>query len=50
MNFNVKEIDVKFYPRETGEVSIKKIKLLKVALTSWFQTINFIFKNSKSFF
>ena len=45
MNLNIKEVDVKFYPRETGEVSIKKLKLLKVAIISWFQTIIFIVKN-----
>ena len=44
MNLNIKEVEVKFYPRETGEVSIKKLKLLKVAIMSWLQTIIFIVK------
>lgn len=43
MDMNVKEIDVEFFPRETGEVSIQKFKLLKVASLSLFQTVSFIF-------
>ena len=38
------EIPVNFSPRSTGEVSIKKWKLFKVALKSWKQTIYFRLK------
>ena len=44
MDMNVKEIEVGFFPRETGEVSIQKFKLLKVALISLLQTVSYIFK------
>ena len=35
------EVPVEFSPRSTGEVSIQKWKLLKVAVKSWWQTINY---------
>lgn len=44
MDMNVKEIEVEFFPRVTGEVSIQKFKLLKVALISLWQTVSYIFK------
>lgn len=44
MDMNVKEIEVEFFPRETGEVSIQKFKLLKVAIISLWQTLSYIFK------
>lgn len=37
----VKQIPVVFNSRETGEVSIKKFKLLKSAIKSFFQTVKF---------
>ncbi len=39
-----KEIDVSHQDRQTGEVSIKKWKLLKAAARSFYQTISFSFK------
>ncbi len=39
--FRVKQIDVEFHSRQTGEVSIKKFKLLKSAIKSFGQTIKF---------
>lgn len=38
-NLEPVEIDVLFKPRTTGEISIKKLKLFKVAVTSFWQTI-----------
>ncbi len=40
----IKQFDVKHHDRETGEVSIKKWKLLKAAFKSLFQTIVFRFR------
>jgi glycosyltransferase involved in cell wall biosynthesis len=40
----VKQLDVTHHERETGEVSIKKWKLLKAAFKSFLQTIAFRFK------
>ncbi len=39
----IKIIDVEYSFRETGEVSIKKLKLLKAAIKSWWQTVTFRF-------
>lgn len=39
--FKIVEVPVEFLPRTTGEVSIQKWKLLKVAVKSWWQTINY---------
>lgn len=38
-NLKIYQIDVPFYERQTGEVSIQKWKLLKVALKSFIETI-----------
>jgi len=38
------EVPVEFSPRTTGEVSIQKWKLLKVAVKSWWQTVSFRMK------
>jgi dolichol-phosphate mannosyltransferase len=35
------ECDVDYYSRATGEVSIKNLRLLKVAAVSWWQTVRF---------
>jgi len=40
----VKEFDIVHHNRETGEVSIKKWKLLKAAMKSFIQTIKFRFQ------
>ena len=37
----VKIIDVSYNFRETGEVSIKKFKLIKAAIKSWWQTVHY---------
>ncbi len=42
--YKIFETDVNHIPRATGEVSIKKLKLLKVALLSFRQTIKFRFE------
>lgn len=39
----VKQIEITHYNRETGEVSIKKWRLFKAAITSFLQTIKFRF-------
>ncbi|MBT5954482.1 glycosyltransferase family 2 protein [bacterium] len=43
LGLRIVQIDVPHRQRETGEVSIKKFKLLKVAIKSFFQTILFSF-------
>ena len=43
-NLRAKEIPVQQKERRTGEVSIKKLKLIKAALKSFQQTITFRFK------
>ena len=45
---NVTEIPVHHRNRQTGEVSIKKIKLLKAALKSFFQTITYRIVNGEN--
>ncbi len=41
------EVPVRFQSRKTGEVSIKKLKLLKAAIKSFFQTLFFSWRNIK---
>lgn len=41
----IKQLNISSHLRETGEVSIKKWKLFKVALTSFNQTISYRLKN-----
>jgi glycosyltransferase involved in cell wall biosynthesis len=43
MKFRVYETDVPYNFRQTGEVSIKKLKLFKLAAKAFFQTIRFRF-------
>ncbi len=43
--FNIYQTDVSFKIRQTGEVSIKKWKLLKFSIKSFWQTIKFRFQN-----
>ena len=43
-NMEILEIPVDYKFRQTGEVSIKKWKLLKIAASSWWQTVKFSFK------
>lgn len=43
-NMKIVQIPVEFKPRSTGEVSIQKWKLIKVAIQSWLQTVGFRIK------
>ena len=43
-NMKIIQIPVEFKPRSTGEVSIQKWKLIKVAIQSWLQTVGFRIK------
>lgn len=43
--FRIKQIPVVYTNRQTGEVSIKKFKLFKVVMKSYFQTIKYKFLN-----
>jgi dolichol-phosphate mannosyltransferase len=44
-SLRIKQIPISSHMRETGEVSIKKWKLFKAAVKSFFQTIQFRFKS-----
>ena len=42
--YRIAQIEIPYIQRQTGEVSIKKLKLLKAAIKSWIQTVAFRFR------